>query len=184
MNEIKRYNSWNGKIYKAKDGVMCSYRDIAPIIQRNAELEAEIARLREQNPVGKITDKGIDWEDSFFTNVVVSGDGNSNLYAEPKPAQIPDELARLRGQEPIQAVPISFDEVQKWALENWRQHLPDEEAYKAYREAHDQKPAPAIPDELVAWASKVTDRFVPYDKGYDDAREFVREQLDKIKGKS
>jgi hypothetical protein len=32
------------------NGDWCLYEDVEPIIQRNKELEAEIARLREQNP--------------------------------------------------------------------------------------------------------------------------------------
>jgi hypothetical protein len=77
------------------NGDWCLYDDVAPIIQSNAELEAEIARLREQKPIGVLNDKGIDWEDSFFTDVVIGGDGDCNLYAEPKPAQeIPAELVK------------------------------------------------------------------------------------------
>jgi hypothetical protein len=66
---------------------ICMWSDVEPIIQRNAELEAELARLREQEPIGVLTDRGIDWEDSFFTDVVIGGDGDCNLYTEPKPAQ-------------------------------------------------------------------------------------------------
>jgi hypothetical protein len=46
------------------NGDWCLYDDVAPIIQRNKELEAELAR-------------------------------RSPLYAEPKPAQIPDEIVEF-----------------------------------------------------------------------------------------
>jgi hypothetical protein len=76
---------------------ICMWSDVEPIIQRNADLEAEIKRLREQEPVGIITDRiidrGIEWESNFYRYVVIAGIDDCNLYAEPKPAQeIPAEI--------------------------------------------------------------------------------------------
>jgi hypothetical protein len=111
ISEIKRYfpsdmqlNLGQPRIVftEHSNGQLCMYEDVEPIIQRNKELEAEIARLREQKPIGVLTDRGIDWEDSFFTDVVIGGDSDCNFYAEPKPAQeIPAELVKwVNNDEP------------------------------------------------------------------------------------
>jgi hypothetical protein len=70
------------------NGDWCLYDDVAPIIQRNAELTEELARLRKQKPVWWThVENGLD----VFVNMPFGLDEVA-LYAEPKPAQIPAEL--------------------------------------------------------------------------------------------
>jgi hypothetical protein len=84
LSEIKRYYPCDVRL-KSGDaqvmftehlaGQLCIYEDIAPIVQRNRELEAELARLREQEPV------------AYWNGCI--------LYTDPKPAQeIPAELVK------------------------------------------------------------------------------------------
>jgi hypothetical protein len=73
------------------NGDWCLYDDVAPIIQRNAELTEELARLRKQKPVWWThVENGLD----VFVNMPFGLDEVA-LYAEPKPAQeIPSELVK------------------------------------------------------------------------------------------
>lgn len=64
---------------------------VAPIIKRNAELEAELTRLREQPFVGRVVHGLLVWD------VEPKELEGKFLYAEPKPAQIPAELDKMKG---------------------------------------------------------------------------------------
>lgn len=103
MNEIERFDIVGRWEVYAPDGEACWYEDVAHIIQRNKELEtensvqrlqieyieAQLARLHEQEPVGWYA--GRDCEYSY--NLIELHDDlpiGTDLYAEPKPAQIPD----------------------------------------------------------------------------------------------
>ena len=141
MSEIKRYEI--DAVYEEEDteGSYCKYADITPIIQRNADLEtensvqrlqidhleAELARLHEQEPYAYETYKGF---------LLHAGDPTVSNYSNPKPLYA------------------------------------------------DPKPAQETPAGLVEWANVQPVRNSSgYQEGIDDSREFVREQLEKMKGK-
>jgi hypothetical protein len=109
MSEIKRYypsdiqlNSGRSRVLLTEHlvGQLCKYEDVAPVIQRNkelaqrnAELEAEIKQLREQEPVCHVS--GFDrvwWNDKFISPDEVPK-MNTPLYVNQKPAQeLPSKL--------------------------------------------------------------------------------------------
>jgi hypothetical protein len=74
INESKRYYPCDVRL-KSGDaqvmftehlaGQLCIYEAIAPIVQRNRELEAELARLREQEPAQEIPTKLVEWANSW-----------------------------------------------------------------------------------------------------------------------
>jgi hypothetical protein len=77
------------------NGDWCLYDDVAPIIQRNAELTEELARLREQEPVCHVSGFDRVWWNDKFTSPDEVPKMNTPLYADPKPAQeIPSELVK------------------------------------------------------------------------------------------
>jgi hypothetical protein len=64
MSEIKRYSV--ADILCLDEQIdLCKYKDAEPIIQRNKELEAELARLREQKPAQEIPAELVEWANSW-----------------------------------------------------------------------------------------------------------------------
>jgi hypothetical protein len=167
MSEIKRYytsgiqlNLGKSRILLTEDlvGQLCMYEDIAPIIQRNKELEAEIKRLQEHvdSPTcgvsrDEIMRVNIHTDRAVF-NATYDALINSTLTKQ-KPAQ------RLTGNENLQDL---LRRVDKYA-----------------------KPAQELPEELVAFANswQEDDSDMPaYLIGCNDMKHFVKSQLEKMKG--
>jgi hypothetical protein len=73
MSEIKRYFTSDMQLHSGEtlvvfaehlEGQLCRYEDVAPIIQRNAELEAELTRLREQKPAQELPAELVEWDNT------------------------------------------------------------------------------------------------------------------------
>jgi hypothetical protein len=89
MSEIKRYSV--ADILCLDEQIdLCKYKDVEPIIQRNKELESELARLREQEPVCHVSGFDRVWWNDKFTSPDEVPKRNTPLYAEPKPAAAPE----------------------------------------------------------------------------------------------
>jgi hypothetical protein len=142
------------------NGDWCLYEDVAPIIQRNAELEGELARLRERKKisVGAMVDAFLGWKlpIEFSPDAGISFDGEyGKKWGMPTGTNL---LHAGQAQQMVEHILCGCE------------------------------PNPAqIPDELVEWANswQEDDSDMPsYLIGCNDMKHFVKSQLGKMKGKS
>jgi hypothetical protein len=168
MSEIKRYypsdmqlNLGQPRIVftEHSNGQLCMYEDVEPIIQRNKELEAEITRLRERKKisVGAMVNAFLGWK-------------------------LPTDFSPDAG--------ISFDceYGKKWGMPTGTNLLHAGQAQQMVEHilcGCEPKPAQDTPTELVDWANswQEDDSDMPsYLIGCNDAKHFVKSQLEKMKG--
>jgi hypothetical protein len=93
------------------------------------------------------------------------------LYAEPKPAQIPDYVAKR----------MHYPEC--WDISAYPTVL--SALIESSQGCTDCNPSVQIPDDLVEWANgKAIKQQAGQEYNYESARAFVKSQLEKMKGRS
>jgi hypothetical protein len=167
MSEIKRYFPSDVKLKSGDNqvvltehlaGQLCMYEDVAPIIQRNKELEAEITRLRERKKI--------------------SVEAMVNAFLGWK---LPTDFS------PDAGISFDCEYEKKWGMPTGTNLLHAGQAQQMIEHILcGCEPTPAqVPAELVGWANswQEDDSDMPsYLIGCNDMKHFVKSQLEKMKG--
>ena len=182
MNEIKRFDIVGMEEVYAPDGEACWYEDVAPILQRNKELETLLSKAQQVLLTKTAMIKELDADLAHF--VASEQSAVTQLYDALK------ELAQLREQEPYgwkhqYRKILGGSEYVMLTVDN-EPPYPDVNYLCVASSPLYAEPKPAqIPAALIEWANlSEYYELTQWHKGYEAARRLVKMQLDTMKGKS